>query len=206
MARFNFEESEHYQQSGGNTSFFKLQSDGQSALCRFMFNTLNDLEGYALHEIQLDGKRRLVNCIRSYNEPVDNCPFCKANMNIVPKLFIPIYNVDTKEVQIWERGSAFFKKFIEPCEHNNPLVSGVFKVTRRGKPNDTKTDYDIYPIDKDNTTLEDLPPVPELLGGLILDKTFDEMEEFLRTGSFGSGNGSGNSEAPVEPKGRGKRF
>lgn len=202
MARFNFEESKNYQQSGGNTSFFKLASDGQSAVCRFMFNTLDDLEGYALHEIQLDGKRRLINCIRSYNEPVDNCPFCKANMSVVAKLFIPIYNVDTKEVQIWERGSAFFKKFIEPCQHNNPLVSGVFKVTRHGAAGDKKTDYDLYPIDKDNTTLEDLPPIPNLLGGLILDKNFDEMENFLATGSFGSGN----SDSSAEPKRGGRRF
>lgn len=202
MARFNFEESKNYQQSGGNTSFFKLQNDGQSAVCRFMFNTLDDLEGYSLHEIQLGGKRRLINCIRSYDEPVDNCPFCKANLSIVPKLFIPVYNVDSKEVQMWERGSAFFKKFIEPCQHNNPLVSGVFKVTRHGKPGDKKTDYDIYPIDKDNTTLEDLPEIPNLLGGLILNKTYEEMEEFLNTGSFGSGD----NEAPVERKGRGSRF
>ena len=83
MARFNFEESKNYQQSGGSTSFFKLASDGQSAVCRFMFNTLDDLEGYALHEIQLDGKRRLINCIRSYDEPVDNCPFCKSNSEVV---------------------------------------------------------------------------------------------------------------------------
>ena len=201
MARFNFEESKNYQQSGGNTSFFKLQNDGQSAVCRFMFNTMDDLEGYALHEIQLDGKRRLVNCIRTYNDPIDNCPFCKANMSIVPKLFIPVYNCDAQQVQIWERGTAFFKKFIEPCAHNNPLVSGVFKVTRRGKPNDTKTDYDLYPIDKDDTTLEDLPEIPHLLGGLILDKTYEEMEEFLDTGSFGSGN----NEAPTERRG-GRRF
>lgn len=204
MARFNFEESEHYQ-AKSNNSFFKLQNDGQSAVCRFMFNTINDLEGFSLHEVEVNGKRRVVNCLRAYDDPIDNCPFCKANMSVVSKLYIPVYNCDSQEVQIWERSGAFFKKFIEPCAHNNPLVSGVFKVTRRGKAGDKKTDYDLYPIDKDDTTLEDLPEVPTLLGGLILDKTAEEMEEFLATGSFGSGD----SEPPVakpEPKGRGKRF
>ena len=33
-------------------------------------------------------------------------------------------------------------------------------------------------------TLKDLPEVPTLLGGIIMDKTFDELDYFVGHGSF----------------------
>jgi hypothetical protein len=41
-------------------------------------------------------------------------------------------------------------------------------------------------VDKDDTTLEDLPELPEILGGLVLDKNADEMNYYLDNGEFPS--------------------
>ena len=72
------------------------------------------------------------------------------------------------------------------CSRYNPLVSVPFEIERNGKKGDTNTVYETFALDADDITLEDLPEIPSLLGTLILDKTFDELTEFLETGDFPS--------------------
>ena len=75
-----------------------------------------------------------------------------------------------------------------------PLVGHIFEIERHGKKGDTGTQYEIYETGADKTKLEDLPEVPDVLGTIILDKTADEMLEFLDTGSFPSGETSNRRE------------
>lgn len=183
MARFNVNEADNY---GGNgqSSFFALKNDKDTATVRFMYNTIEDVEGYAVHEIEVDGKKRYVNCLRSYNEPVDACPLCAARYRVLAKLFVTLYDEDTQEIKVWDRGKTFFSKLASLCSRYNPLVSTPFEIERNGKKGDTNTTYETYALESDGTTLEDLPEVPELLGTLILDKTYEELEYFLENGEF----------------------
>ena len=178
MARFRYDEAEHYGGQGG-TGFFSLKNDKDVATVRFMYNSIDDVEGYAVHQVQIDGKKRYVNCLREYNQPVDACPFCKAKMFTTAKLFIPVYNEDTGKVQIWERGKKFFSKISSICARYPNVVSHKFEIERNGKPRETTTTYEIYEVDKDDTTLEDLPEVANPLGSVILDKSADDMEFYL---------------------------
>ena len=82
MARFSYEEAENYGGNGGH-GFFALQNDGDVARVRFMYNKLEDIEGYAVHQIELNGKKRYVNCLREYGHPVDDCPLCKKGMFVI---------------------------------------------------------------------------------------------------------------------------
>lgn len=187
MGRFNANEAEHYGGQGG-AGYFSLKNDKDVARVRFLYNGIDDVEGYAVHEVEVGGKKRYVNCLRSYNEPIDNCPFCKAKQFQTAKLFIPVYNVDEDRVQIWERGKKFFAKMSSLCARyatDNNLVSQVFEIERNGQARSTQTTYEIYPVGKaDDTTLDDMPELPNILGGVVLDKTADEMEEYLQTGAF----------------------
>ncbi len=178
MARFNTETAEHYGGQGG-AGYFSLKNDKDVAKVRFMYNGIDDVEGYAVHQVEIDGKKRYVNCLREYNQPKDVCPFCKAGMFNTAKLFIPVYNVDEDKVQIWERGKKFISKISSICARYPDVVSHVFEIERNGKPHETTTTYEIYETDKDDTTLEDLPEVPDVLGTLVLDKSADDMEFFL---------------------------
>ena len=47
-----------------------------------------------------------------------------------------------------------------------------------------KTTYEIYEVEQDDTTLNDLPEVPDILGGFVMDKTADDMEYYLEEGEF----------------------
>ena len=188
--RFKHDEVDRYGGQGGS-GYFSLKDDGDVATVRFMYNGIEDVEGYAVHEVEVDGKKRWVNCIREYNSPVDECPFCAEKHFQTAKLFIPIYNVDEEKVQIWERGKTFFQKMSSICaRYSNtdvPLVAQEFEIERNGKKGSTSTRYEIYPVGQpDSTRIEDLPEMPAILGGLILDKTYEEMSEYLETGEFPS--------------------
>ena len=201
MGRFSYDDVDNYGSSGGS-SFFSLKNDGDVARVRFMYNDMNDVEGYAVHEVEVDGKRRFVNCLREYNEPKSNCPLCANGNTQKVKLYIPIYDVDDKEVKIWERGKNFFSKISSLCARyangNTPLVSHVFEIERHGKKGDTGTTYEIYDVSCDETTLEDLPEVPDIIGGIVLDKIKDELEFYVNEGYFSNGGTKKSSgDVPV---------
>jgi hypothetical protein len=183
MARFNMNEADNYgtQNSG---SFFTLKDDGNTARVRFLYNSVEDVEGYAVHQVEVSqDKFRYVNCLRSYNEPIDKCPFCAAQMKVTPKLFLKLYNEDAKECQIWERGKTYFQKLAGLSQRYNPLVNEIIEIERHGMKGDKQTSYEFYPIDTVPTNLDDYE-CAEPLGTIILDKTADEMNEFLDTGVF----------------------
>lgn len=189
MAKFNANEVENYGGSGG-AGYFSLKNDKDTAQVRFMYNNIDDVEGYAVHQVDVDDKKRYVNCLREYNQPVSDCPFCEAKNFQLAKLFVPLYDIKDDKVKIWERGKKFFSKIGSICaRYSNPtVVSHIFEIERNGKPGDQTTSYEIYETDQDNTTMEDLPEKPELLGGLILDKSADEMRYYLDNGKFPSDN------------------
>lgn len=181
MARFNAETVDRYGGQGG-AGYFSLKNDKDIATVRFLYNDENDIEGYAVHQVEIDGKKRYVNCLREYNQPIDNCPFCKAHEFQMAKLFIPIYNEDEGKVQVWERGKKFFSKMSGICARygKNPIVSQLFEIERNGIKGDTQTTYEIYRTDDapDDATLDDFE-MPEILGSIVLDKSADDMEFYL---------------------------
>lgn len=188
MGRFSHDEVDHYGGQGG-AGYFSLKNDKDVARVRFMYNTIDDVDGYAVHQVTVNDKKRYVNCLRNYNDPIDACPFCKAKQFQTAKLFIPIYNVDEDRVQIWERGKKFFAKISSICARyatgDTPLVSQQFEIERNGKAGSTQTTYEIYSVGApDGTTLEDLPELPSIIGGVVMDKSADDMEYYLQEESF----------------------
>lgn len=183
MARFRHDEVDHYGGHGG-AGYFSLKNDKDVAQVRFLYNGIDDVEGYAVHQIDIDGKKRYVNCLREYNQPIDTCPFCREKKFTQAKLFVPLYNVDEDKVQIWERGKKFFSKISSICARYPDVVSHVFEIERNGKKGETTTTYEIYEISKDDTTLEDLPEASDPLGTIILDKSADDMDFYLENGYF----------------------
>lgn len=183
MARFRHDEADHYGGQGG-AGYFSLKNDKDVAQVRFMYNSIDDVEGYAVHEVQIDEKKRYVNCLREYNQPKDVCPFCREGKFTTAKLFIPIYNIDQGRVQVWERGKKFISKISSICARYPDVVSHKFEIERNGRPGETTTTYEIYEVGKDDTTLEDLPEQNDILGTLVLDKSADDMEFYLDNGYF----------------------
>lgn len=210
MATFKADQADNYGGNGG-TGFFQLNSDKETKQVRFLYNTIDDVEGLSVHKIDIPGSKagRYVNCLREYNEPLDKCPFCKAKMHTEARLFLPLYNISDDQVQIWDRGKTMFQKISSICSryavNGKKLVNSVFEIERNGKYGDQKTTYEIYQVGQDNTTLEDLPEVKPVLGpdkSLVLEKTCEEMEYYLQHGSFPGDNVSenNNEESTFTPR------
>lgn len=187
MARFDFSDVEHYQTKSSGGGYFSLKNDKDVATVRFLYNNADDIEGFSVHEVEVGDKRRYVNCLRTYRDPVDMCPLCKAKNQPKAKLFIPLYNVDAEQSQVWERGPKFFGKISGVCSRygRKPIVSQLFEVERNGKPKDTGTTYEIYRTDDeaDDMRIEDFD-MPKILGGVVIDATADDMEYYLDNGEF----------------------
>ena len=201
MARFRADEADNYGGNGG-AGYFSLKNDKDVARVRFMYNSIDDVEGYAVHEVEINGKKRYVNCLRAYNEPLSKCPFCEAKKFQTAKLFIPLYNVDEDRMQIWERGKKFFAKISSICARyasKDSLCSHIFEIERNGKKGETSTTYEIYEVDRDDTKLEDLGEVQDPIGTIILEKSSDDMAFYLENGYFPP---EGDEDMPVRRRGR----
>lgn len=199
MARFRYDEADKYG-SGDGAGYFSLKEDKDTARVRIMYNSIEDVECFSVHQLDVEGeayKKMYVNCLREAGKPLDTCPFCAARMGTRVKLMVPLYNIDTGQIQFWDRGKKFINKLSSVCGRysgpNKPLVSQVFEIERNGKKGEQTTTYEIYPVERDDVTLEDLPEIPEILGTKILDKTADEMNEYLEIGSFAPND----DDAPV---------
>lgn len=197
MGRVNTNDIDNYAANQGG--FFGLKDHGDTAQIRFMYEGYDDMAAYAVHEIDVDGKKRYVSCLRAYNEPVHNCPLCEAGYKVAIKFFVPVLEIDPQtgngEVKIWDRGRTFKQKLDSLLARYQPLCATIFEVERRGKKGDTNTTYETFPVSTDeNLTLADLPEVPEVLGGLVLDKTFDDLLTYVETGAFPATQ----AEAPVD--------
>jgi hypothetical protein len=227
MARFSGANIDDYgsQNNSNGVSFFTLKNDKDVARIRVLYNGAEDVDGYSTHRVQVGDKERDVNCLRENTDPIDMCPFCKSRKYPVSvKLYIPIYNEDTGEVQLWGRGRKFYSQITGICSRYPNTVSRVFDVERNGAVGDKNTSYNFYPIgDADGTTIEDileeagLEAIPDPIGTVIMDKTAEEMENYLQTGEFSSEAvpSRRNSERSEEPsrmsrrtsaRGRGDRF
>lgn len=208
MARLSFSDLEKYgNNNSSDLSYFKLSNDKDEAQVRVMLNKLEDMEdGYmfSCHEVKVEGSEwgKAVACLREYNDPVSKCPFCEAGYKVIPKIYIPLYNEDTEEVQIWTRGKGFMQKFTSICSrYSKPtIVSHLFTIQRNGESGSMQTTYEMFMDEVDDTVLEDLPEVPKILGRCVLDKSAEEMEYYLQEHEFPSKDDS-EEEKPIRRRG-----
>lgn len=195
MPRISVNDSENYQ-SSLNGEWFSLKNDKDVARVQFMMNNLDDLDVFACHKVKIGDKERYVDCLRTYDEPIDKCPFCAAGIPVKIVRFVIMYQHDDSKVKIWERGKNFIAKLQSLCNRYQPLSEYVFEIERNGKAGDMATRYEIFPMDRvDPVDLTEIEK-PKLLGGLILDKNAKEMDVYLDTGNFPATEDT----APAEPQ------
>ena len=61
--KFRMDEADHYGGQGAG-SFFRLKNDKDTARVRFMYHGIDDIYGYAVHRVEVEGKQRYVACLR----------------------------------------------------------------------------------------------------------------------------------------------
>lgn len=199
MAGFRLDEMDQVvQESDGKINFLKLQDDGWYAKVRFMYGPGESIEGKTVHNVaEYVGSKlpKYVPCLREIGQPLDVCPLCKAGSKIVAQFFIPVYVISivsnlrgveqeqpVGQVMLFQKGTTFggaLKSVVRQAEaQKKPIVSCVFNLVRNGKNGDQKTTYSVELIGVDDTTLEMLPPRPQITGSYILPNvTAEQMVE-----------------------------
>ena len=99
------------------------------------------------------------------------------------------------------RFGTFASQLVSLAGRYNPLCSTVMEIERQGRKGEQTTRYQIYPDKTDGTTLEDLPDVPDVIGGIVMDKSFDELEQFVSRGSFPSEKVERREEGVIQRRG-----
>jgi len=197
MARFGVSDAEKYGGQGGG-GYFSLKNDKDTARVRILYDSIEDVEGFAVHEVELgNGKKRYVNCLREYGQPMEVCPLCAAKYFTTVKYFVPLYNITDDRIQTWERGKKFGQKLSSMCSRYPHLFTHTFEIERNGQAGDTQTTYEIYEIGQDDSVSLEQFEIPEVLGSHILDKTADDMVCYLNAGYFPGDENSGNSQPVV---------
>lgn len=201
MAKVNFNDIDFNTGSNNRTNsvgFFGLANDGDSAIVRFIHDSVSTFDILSVHPSRVDGKFRNINCIRSAKDPIGTCPLCAAGEKVVNKIYIHLleYTKDENgnivaEPKVWERSLNYATKLKEYIDNYGPLSDVVCKIVRHGRKGDMQTTYEIIPNLSKQIYTDELYPKQtnafdnySALGVSVLNKNFNELEFFLASGSF----------------------
>lgn len=180
------------QPQASRVGFFGLKDDGDEAIVRFAYSNPDEIEVFTTHAVTINGKFRKVNCLRTFKDPIDNCPLCAAGQNFQQRVYIKLIeyvrNDDgtiTPTPKVWERSSSYVQILTNLFTEYGDISDCVFKIKRAGAKGDMKTTYSImfgnpsiynsqlYP--KDFSAFENY----KILGGPLMDKNYDELKELV---------------------------
>ena len=198
MPRIDWDDVDRYGNS--KSSFFSLADDGDKAIVRFYHKDLKDMDVIPVHRVEVDKRDRNVMCLRGPDDSKSTCPFCDAGMNVSVRVYLRLlvytpdrdgYYTNKPECMIWERGAAMRKQLSSLINRygKNGFMNKVFEIERCGKKGDQKTTYQIYPVDdldEDECIIPDSEELsfPDILEGIVLDKSYEDMEYYLDNEEF----------------------
>jgi len=199
MAKINYDSFQGISRrdDGNLVQFFSLKNDGDEATVRIMCDSTNDFDIFVVHPLEIGGKYRKINCLRSASEPLTSCPFCATKQKIQQRIFIRILQYVKDEngainvvPKIWERSASYVPILKSLLDEYGPLSDSIFKIKRSGAAGSIDTTYSIL-FGNPAVYRADLYPKKEelfknysVLGHVVSNKTAEEMNTFLSTGEF----------------------
>ena len=200
-------------QNTNSVGFFNLQNDGDEAVVRFMVDSIEDLEILTVHDIRVDGKFRQISCVRDPREAIDRCPLCDRGEKVKQVVFIKMlqYNETPNGVEVnpvvWQRSASTYAFRMKGYLDNyGPLSQILCKVIRHGARGDMQTTYDIIPNLNPTQFPQEKYPINaeafkdyKALGRVVLDRSYDEINEFINTGKFPD-NSPNNVDITPQPQ------
>ena len=178
--------------------FFSLKNNGDEAIVRIMHDTVDSFDIVAVHDIEVNGKYRKINCLRNDpREPLDNCPLCASGSKIENRFFIHLIQYDKLQdgsivpsAKIWDRSFSYAKRLASMIQEYGPLSDCIFKIKRNGAAKSMDTTYDIMLANPQVYIPQLFPKVDDLfkdyktIGTIVMDKNYDEITQFMVSGQF----------------------
>lgn len=221
MAQVNFNDVQDTINSNNSeytVSYFSLKNNGDEAIVRINYADVSQFKLMTVHteKVTNNGRstQRKINCLRGPKDPINLCPLCESGNNSRTVFYIPMiqyiidpntHGVSYKHV-IWERSTAYAAKLKTLLEEYGPLTDCIFKIKRVGEAGSKDTTYEImygnekmYPED---VFVKDFEPLNsyKILGSIVMDKTYEELCEFINAGTFTSNNNNSNIQKEYTPK------
>lgn len=198
-------------------TFFSLKNDGDSALVRIMHDTPESITPFDTHKVPTPKFKfgRTVNCLRTPEEPIDNCPLCKAGHKLTTKIFVKMIEYVKQEdgtikavPKIWEKPLGFAWELTGKMKIYGPLSQSLFIITRHTpNPSDPKnTTYSMDCAPAHMYPLEAYPNHPELFEGFnvvghgLYSPSHEDMEYYLVNGDFPTKAQTATESAPSAPQ------
>ena len=170
----SFSDLVNYKPKGGG-KYFSLK-DGEEARVRFMYDKLEDMHFFWVHEMQ--DPYAIIVCPNQVNGSNEPCKWCQSKNPKVARVFIPVFNLEANEVQYWRRTAQFAQEKVIPflqeqTDSGVPLAGQIFKIKRMGEG--IKTTYTVIPTGApDNQTKNNFGTVEDEYDlGLIKESDFD---------------------------------
>ena len=210
MAKLNAKQAASFPASGGRNSFLSLQNDGDSAVVRFAYNTVEELCGCdSVHTIKNTQTDRFVtvDCLKTDNSNPDSvCPLCAAGIKMQKTYYLQVRNEETGEMQLWQRGENFVLNTLVPileeyeCE-GTPITGVPIKIVRKGAKGDLNTKYNLIPKQVDGMTLDQFPDdIDVRADGIIREYDFNTLQNYVQTGQLPNNNVEEENQA-IRPRG-----
>ena len=209
MARMTFEQASSFQNSVNSNyvQFFSLRDDGDEAVVRIMHDDVSSFDILSVHPVTVGDKYRSASCIRNDpHDPLDNCPLCKAGVQLRNVIYIHLIEYVQNEqgaivpvMKVWERSLSYATRLKDMITEYGPLSQCVFKIRRSGRAGSRDTSYNILFANPQIYSPANYP-IPEdafkeftALGTCVLDKNFQELNVYCSTGSFPQDNSNNNA-------------
>lgn len=165
---------------------FILQNDGDYADVVFLYQSQDDVLIADAHYIKSATYSGYCHCIGA------GCPACEKHIRIQPKLFIPLYNISTGQIEFWDRTPVILPQITKDVFTSYPNPSDfVFRITRHGESGDRGTRYQIMAIAKNKTPYAELlaqvgAVMPDYYEHIVKDASAADISGWLTTSSSGS--------------------
>jgi hypothetical protein len=200
------------QANAGNVQkvgFFKLKNDGDVAVARLNISTTDDLAFASVHTISANGKWLKVSCMNPLGSYTGSCPLCNAvaggNTSIskaAKKVYIQMMvsyrdpnsasGYTAPAPVIWERPAGFSKEIANKLMIAGDLRNTLVLITRNGAAGDMQTTYSMdlipatHPVFKSEMVPNDFSAFANfnIAKHSYWEKTVDEINAYLTTGSF----------------------
>lgn len=173
---------------------FLLRNDGDYADVIFLYESLDDVLVADTHYIKSADYSGYVHCCGR------GCPACSKGIRVQTKLFIPLYNLTTNQVEFWDRSIRFEQQLSQDVFANFPNPSEfVYRITRKGVAGDVNTVYQISAIGKNSVlSYADILKInnisfPAYYENICKDMSAKQISDLL-SGSAPAGTASENYE------------
>ena len=207
MAQMSYEEFSRMNQNSNSTntqtnnyrnsvSYFYLADDGDTAVVRFNIANIDDLKVTSRHSVTLNGKRRNVECIRNYNDPIDTCPLCASGSKPSFRVYLELlsYRIENgkvvSEAAIWDQPARFRETLKSYFMDYGDLRNIIFKITRHGRKGDTNTTYSLIvanpQVYKNEDYVADFSAFDtfDISRSMVLNKSAEELQYYVENGAF----------------------